>query len=327
MLETLPPIPDLEAELVALLAQVPRGKVTTCGALAQTLGDVAASRWIGHFLLHHDHLPDCPCHRVLRAGGVLGGYPGGDLDAKRQRLVAEGIEFDSHDGIALLRYEFHDFHSTRPLEALRTWQSQLANQREPLAAKLHPRLIAGLDVSYASECEAVATCALVDDGGALVGSHSAKTTVTMPYIPGYLAFRELPAFLTLYGAFQREGVAPELWMIDGAGLLHPRRMGIARTWGLLTRQPTIGVTKKLLHGRVAEENHEGWQPIYSGDELLGAAIPPWPQRRRPLYVSPGYGMTVKAAVQIVRDLLLGRRLPEPIYWADRLSRSTARDLP
>jgi deoxyribonuclease V len=123
---------------------------------------------------------------------------------------------------------------------------------------------------------------------------------------------------------QEQKIVPDVWMIDGAGILHPRRMGIARTFGLIVQRPTIGVTKKLLCGRIEDENPDGWRPIVDDGEIIGAAIPPWPGRRRPLYVSPGYGMSVEDAVRITREMLRGRRLPEPIYWADRLSRAAAR---
>lgn len=324
MLGTLPPIPDLAADLCTLIAQIPRGQVATCGGLAHALGDIAASRWIGHFLLHHAHDAACHCHRVVRAGGALGGYVDGGQAAKQLRLEGEGIEFAANGTLDLARYEAGAFQSSRPLAALRDWQSRVAGECEPCAAVVDARLIAGLDVSYRESGAAEATCALVDGAGTLLDARTVRVETNMPYIPGYLAFRELPALLRLFALLQDDGLRPDAWMIDGAGSLHPRRMGIARTFGLLVRRPTVGVTKKLLHGRLSEENAEGWRPIHDETGLLGAALPPWPARRRPIYVSPGFGLNVPQAVELTRAMLVGRRLPAPIYWADRLSRAAAR---
>ena len=88
---TLPPIPDLVLALRELIDQVPRGRATTAGRLASALGNPVAARWIGHYLLHHDHDANCACHRVLRAGGTLGPYPEGS-DEKVRRLQADGVE-------------------------------------------------------------------------------------------------------------------------------------------------------------------------------------------------------------------------------------------
>ena len=67
-----PAVPDLTLCLRQLLSQVPAGLVTTCGDLAEALGNRIAAKWDGHFALHHDHDADCACHRVLRAGGEPG---------------------------------------------------------------------------------------------------------------------------------------------------------------------------------------------------------------------------------------------------------------
>ncbi len=74
MTELFPAVPDLTRALGDLLGQVPAGRVTTCGDLAEALGNRIAARWVGHFALHHDHGPRCACHRIVRVGGELGGY-------------------------------------------------------------------------------------------------------------------------------------------------------------------------------------------------------------------------------------------------------------
>ena len=117
-------------------------------------------------------------------------------------------------------------------------------------------------------------------------------------------------------------------LVDGAGMLHPRRAGIACHLGVVTGVPTIGVTKKLLCGQV---DIDGMRPLESRpvvleDQLVGAAIRPTSGSRRPLFVSPGNGLDLASAEQMVRAVLSGRRLPLPLYWADHLSRRHAKNL-
>src|SRR5579863_2541098 len=86
-------IPNLESELRVLLAQIPAGRVTTYGDLADALGLRAASRWVGEFLREHDHTPACACHRVVRKGGELGLYLRDRTPAeKAARLECEGVD-------------------------------------------------------------------------------------------------------------------------------------------------------------------------------------------------------------------------------------------
>jgi deoxyribonuclease V len=104
--------------------------------------------------------------------------------------------------------------------------------------------------------------------------------------------------------------------------LHPRRAGAASHFGVAADVPTIGVTKKLLCGQVDIEGMQPLEarPIVFEDRLAGLAIRPTSGSLRPLFVSPGHRVDLTFAEQAVRQTLLGRRLPEPIYWADRLSK-------
>ena len=154
MLPLLPPIPDLVLSLRRLIDQVPRGRVTTPGTLASALGNPIAARWIGHYLLHHDHDAGCVCHRVIRAGGALGPYPEGSQE-KVRRLSAEGVEMAADHGymvpgVDLERYGYGDFTSDRPLAKLADYQNRLAAKVSLRRARKVPRLVGGVDVSYIS---------------------------------------------------------------------------------------------------------------------------------------------------------------------------------
>ena len=326
---TLESPPDLPGHLVALVRQIPRGRVATYGRLAETLGSRMAAKWIGQFLLYDPRAKGVPAHRVVRSDGSLGRYHGGSLEQKRQRLVAEGVSV-SDEHVDVERYGFHDFKSERPLHRLRKIQERLLDQvrLEPLACM--PRLVAGVDVSYRrrdGRTEGIATYALIDwETRKPVWSTSYRREVTFPYISSFLAFRELPLLSGVIHQAIEQGHGPELVLVDGSGILHQRHAGIATHLGIVLDLPTIGVTKKRLHGKMAPPS--GTSPdvrrVTIDGQTVGLAIAPTPSSRKPLFVSPGHRVDVPSAAQVVRHLLRGHRLPEPIYWADRLSRQQAR---
>jgi len=141
----------------------------------------------------------------------------------------------------------------------------------------------------------------------------------MPYIPGLLSFREVPAALA---AFERLSVTPALVMVDGQGIAHPRRLGVASHLGLWLDLPTVGVAKSRLCGRHDEPGpaRGDWAPLVEGpdDEVIGAVL-----RSRvgvkPLFVSPGHRVTLPTALAWVVACLGRTKLPEPTRLADRLA--------
>ncbi|MFZ1935762.1 MAG: endonuclease V [Thermoguttaceae bacterium] len=349
-----PPVPDLTHCLRQLVVQVPAGRVTTCGDLADALGNRIAAKWVGHFALHHDHDANCPCHRILRAGGVAGAYIAGPSSAKLQRLAKEGVV--AKDGLVdLQRFGFRDFKSDRPLEQLR--QIQETTQRQILIRprRRMPVLVGGVDVAYPNVDEGVAAYALVETAsGRLVWSTTVRRRVVFPYISTYLSFREIPILLDLLDEVRAAGRMSEILLVDGSGILHHRRAGIASHLGVVASIPTIGVTKKLLCGSVDIEGMAAGESrpvvIRSGadipvcqdehgplgrqkclphrreeDRPIGIAIRPTAGSRRPIFVSPGHRVDLPFCEEVVRRLLTGRRLPEPLYWADRLGKKRAGD--
>jgi deoxyribonuclease V len=143
--------------------------------------------------------------------------------------------------------------------------------------------------------------------------------VTFPYVPGLLAFREVPCLLR---AFERLERAPDLLLVDGQGYAHPRRFGIACHIGLLLDIPTIGVAKSRLTGQHEEPATAAGAraDLRDGGELIGVVLRTR-ERGRPLYVSPGHRIGFGPAVEWVMRLSRGYRLPEPTRLADRLSKA------
>jgi deoxyribonuclease V len=139
----------------------------------------------------------------------------------------------------------------------------------------------------------------------------------MPYIPGLLSFREIPAAL---GAFEKLSVIPELVMVDGQGIAHPRRLGVAAHLGLWLDLPTIGIAKSRLYGQHAEvgEQRGDWVPLSAGQETIGAVLRSR-TKVKPVYVSPGHRITLETSLAWVLRCLGRTKLPEPTRLADRLA--------
>jgi deoxyribonuclease V len=157
-------------------------------------------------------------------------------------------------------------------------------------------------------------------------SCTATLPASFPYVPGYLAYRELPIHAELIRQAIDAGWPASLLLVDGAGILHPRRSGIACQLGVLAGVPTIGVTKHRLCGTTVMDDAFGPQTgrVVEGEETIAAALPPSPRGHRPIYVSPGHRCSVTDAVSVVNAWRNGLRLPEPIRRADALSRSLVR---
>ena len=319
-------IPDMGRHLRELLAQVPPGRVTTYRGLAEALGNPIATRWVAQFLLQHEHDAACLCHRVVPGDGQLDRSAAGEWRAGARRLAAEGVEV-RQGAVDLDRYGFDQFAGDRPLESLKQVQEDVLAKVSLRGRRRMPDLVGGVDVSYPREDEGVGAYALVEmAGGRLVWSVTVRRPVVFPYITSYLSFRELPIHLALLEKARAAGRLAEVLLVDGSGVLHQRHAGIASHLGVVAGVPTIGVTKKLLCGQVELEGLRPLQsrPVIHEGRMIGVAIRPSLRSRRPIFVSPGHRVSLAMAEKVVRSLLAGRRLPEPLYWADRLSRSAGR---
>ncbi|MGK6320689.1 endonuclease V [Sphingomonas sp. DT-204] len=145
----------------------------------------------------------------------------------------------------------------------------------------------------------------------------------IPYVPGYLGFRETPAIVA---ALRRLGAMPDLILVDGHGRAHPRRCGIATHLGVVADVSTIGCAKTLLCGRI--EGALGpapgdRAPLVDRGEVVGVALRTRP-RAQPIYVSIGHRVSLDTAVSWVLKLCDGRRLPLPIRLAHDAANATRR---
>ena len=203
--------------------------------------------------------------------------------------------------------------------ALRALQTELAQQvvlRDGFAKPL--RSIAGFDVGFEDDGNTTRAAAVLLDADTLdvLDTRVARQPTRMPYIPGLLSFRELPALLDALALLKH---APDLAFIDGHGIAHPRRLGIAAHFGVATGIPSIGVGKQILIGETRMALHEmrgAFTPLRDGREQIG-----WLLRS----VSPGHRVAMPSAPELVMRCVTRYRLPEPTRLADHLASRRDRD--
>lgn len=127
----------------------------------------------------------------------------------------------------------------------------------------------------------------------------------VPYIPGYLSYREGPAIIKTYKKLKKR---PDILLFDSNGILHKLRIGMASHVGVLLDQVTTGVAKHLLCGKVKGKR------IFVNDEMRGFILKT-KKSYRPLYVSPGHKVSLKTSLKIVKHCLRNHKLPEPLRFA------------
>ncbi|MGA5820632.1 endonuclease V [Kitasatospora sp. NPDC094028] len=203
----------------------------------------------------------------------------------------------------------------------------LARDEEEDGPSAPGRLIAGVDVAYDDEHDLVAAAAVLLDRDTLdvVEQATAVGRIAFPYIPGLLAFRELPAVLDALAALGR---TPDTVVCDGYGLAHPRRLGLASHLGVHTGLRTLGVAKTpfVFENREPGSERGSWSPLTdpaTGEEV-GRAVRTRPGVK-PVYVSVGHRIGLDTAVRTTLDLARRYRLPETTRHADALCRRALAD--
>ncbi|CAI9395475.1 MULTISPECIES: deoxyribonuclease V [Citrobacter] len=207
------------------------------------------------------------------------------------------------------------------LASLRAQQLELASSviRTDRLDNTPPGLIAGADVGFeqGGEVTRAAIVLLKYPSLELLEYQVARIATTMPYIPGFLSFRETPALLASWAQLSQK---PDLLFVDGHGISHPRRLGVASHFGLLVDVPTIGVAKKRLCGTFEPPGAEpgALSPLMDKNEQLAWV---WRSKARcnPLFISTGHRVGLDSALAWVQRCMNGYRLPEPTRWADAVA--------
>ena len=221
--------------------------------------------------------------------------------------------------------------AAKDIPAFDGWDGSIAGARAlqtQLAARVSleddfaspPRLIAGFDVGFEDGGETTRAAAVLLDGDTdeVLHARIARVPTSMPYVPGLLSFRELPALLAVLAQLPH---TPDLVFVDGQGIAHPRRLGIAAHFGVVTGLPCIGVAKKILVGAAEAELPDlrgARVPLRHRSEQLG-----WLLRSKlrclPLVDSPGHRVSMQTAVDMTMRRVGRYRLPEPTRQADAVA--------
>jgi deoxyribonuclease V len=197
-------------------------------------------------------------------------------------------------------------------------QKDLADKLKFTAITAAPKLIAGLDCSIDRKNERIFAAAVVLKLPNLEIVETATTSkkLTFPYIPGLLSFREAPVCIA---AVEKLETNPDVFLIDGQGIAHPRRLGLAAHLGLFFDKPTIGCAKSRLIGTFDEPPLEkgSHTSLKDKDQIVGAVL-----RTRanvkPLFISVGHKCTLDDAIAITLACTTRYRLPEPTRMGHQL---------
>ena len=213
------------------------------------------------------------------------------------------------------------YNRSMKVERLHSWQlsiTEALDTQRSLASRVYrsgnvvaPRFIAGVDIAVgkAREISTGAVVILSYPEMRLVETKVVHGRLSFPYIPGLLSFRESP--LTLAACEQLE-IIPDLILVDGQGIAHPRRMGLASHLGLFLNTPTIGCAKSLLCGTQQTPGVEpgSYTEVVDNGETIGVALRT-KLGVKPVYVSIGHKIDLENAIHWVLQCCRGYRLPEP----------------
>ena len=197
-------------------------------------------------------------------------------------------------------------------------QNKLRAELDVADRALNIETIAGADISLNLYSTTIYAGIVVLSFPALlpIAYSLVQAETRFPYVPGYLAFREVPALVKVWEQLQ---IKPSVLVVDGHGIAHPRRMGIAAHFGTLTGQTSMGCAKNILFGKYKEPAIEfgSHSPIFDKQEQIGFAFRS-KAKTAPVYISPGHGMGMQNSLDIIKQCTGKYRIPEPTRLAHEL---------
>jgi len=265
---------DFYGTLHDLLTQIPDGMKTTVRDIAEAMGNERASEAIAESLKREEY------------------------EYSRGKIVRRA------DGRAMI---FKDFKTDRPLERLADLQRKMSARVVQTDSFESAELFAGVDVAYSGD-HAYGACAVLDGDLRTVDIYETTMKVSFPYISGYLAFREGPVI----EALAERAAHFDVLMVNGHGMAHPRKCGLASQVGIELDRPTIGVASRLILGRV-ESSVNGWSPVIYRGRVMGAML-----KRKGfscVYVSVGHKISLETAIGIIKKTQVAGGNPEPLRVA------------
>ena len=198
------------------------------------------------------------------------------------------------------------------------YQHELRKQIDLRPLDIPVNYIGGADISFNKYSETVYAGIIVLRYPELhvVDKITVIDQTRFPYIPGLLAFREVPALLKAWNQLQTK---PDVMVLDGQGIAHQRRLGIATHFGLVTGAPSIGCGKSRLTGNFTEPENIPFAEsvLYDQGEEVGIVLRT-KRNCEPVYVSPGHRVSIRESVDIIKHCVGKHRIPEPTRLAHLL---------
>jgi len=199
------------------------------------------------------------------------------------------------------------------IDEAKKFQMELSDRVRCVPFRKKITYVAGVDVSIKKD-KGIA-CVVVMDYTKLkqIDISIAKADITFPYIPGLLSFREGPVVIE---AIKKLSIMPDVFIFDGQGIAHPRRIGIASHVGVLLDIPTIGCAKSVLCGEfeMPGTRKGSWTPLVYNSQIIGAILRTKTDIK-PVVISIGHKIDLYTSIEIILNLCTKYRLPEPIRYA------------
>lgn len=213
--------------------------------------------------------------------------------------------------------EIHSYQWPTTTAGALSIQKQLSSSVSRNNCVINPNYIAGVDMSapdssgYAQAAAVLLSYPQLD----LIEYRTARERPLFPYIPGLLSFRECPIMLK---ACEKLSISPQLIIVDGQGIAHPRRFGIASHLGVLLDIPTIGCAKSRLCGTYQQPQEPAgcYSNLIDHDDVAGVALRT-KKGTKPLFISIGHKVNLQSSIRWVLNTCNGYRLPEPSRLAHR----------
>jgi deoxyribonuclease V len=202
-------------------------------------------------------------------------------------------------------------------------QLALKDRVRIIPLRKEPKFIAGVDAAFL-ENKVIGVASIfkypelthVEDAFAV-------TDIPFPYVPGFLSFREGPAVIKAIDILK---IKPDLVLVDGQGIAHPKAMGIASHIGVILDIPTIGCAKSRLVGEYKEPGSKkgDWAPLNFHSRIVGAVLRTR-DNVRPIFISPGNKIDLRGSIEVVKRCVGKYRIPEPLRRADSLSKKLRKE--
>jgi len=302
---------DLFEYTYSLVRQIPDGRISSYGAVAEALGDKIAARAVGRMMNQNPDANTMPCFKIVHSDGRLGGF-GLGIDDKIRRLKQDKINVENGKIVDFEQVLYKDFKTDYPLKKLRKEQIELSKQVDLKEGFTEIETVAGIDIAYPENefDDACGACVVMDyKTKEVVEEKTVFSKTNFPYISTYLTYRELPIIKKLVSSLKKK---PTVFMFDGNGILHPYNIGLASHVGVALNIVSIGVAKNLLYGEVEDDI------VTIHGKKRGLVFFSSKKVKRPIYVSPGNKISFENSFNIVKNLST-YKIPEPLRQAHILA--------